>query len=309
MFDIDLNNTEFIRTIRNQMNDLEVRIGEPLKSYTSFQIGGPCDYFFVPHSKEALSRLLSICKDYSIDVFILGNGSNLLVTDKGFRGAVVQIYKNFSQIRIEGNIVIAEAGILLSTLANVAAKHELAGLEFASGIPGTLGGAVYMNAGAYDGEMKHVVKQVVAMGRDGEEKNFDSSSLDFGYRHSGLQKNAFIAIEVMLELEKGKADSIKHKMKELNTQRKEKQPLELPSAGSTFKRPEGYFAGKLIMEAGLSGFAIGGAQVSEKHCGFVVNTGNATFYDVDNLVKHIQKTVYDKFGVSLEREIKIIGER
>lgn len=311
MFHIDLNHTEFINKVRISIDPgvLEIRINESLKEYTSFHIGGPCDYFFVPYTKEALSKLLSLCNDYGIDVFILGNGSNLLVTDKGFRGAIIQIYKNFNQSRVEGNIITAGAGILLSTLANVAAKHELTGLEFASGIPGSLGGAVYMNAGAYGGEMKQVVTQVLAMDRTGELKLFDIESLEFGYRHSGLQHNGYIALEVTMSLEKGQEESIKGQMKELNAKRKEKQPLELPSAGSTFKRPEGYFAGKLIMDAGLSGFSIGGAQVSEKHCGFVVNTGDATFNDVYTLVKHIQATVFEQFGVTLEREIKIIGER
>jgi len=309
MIVLDQDDVEFIRAVRSEVTDCDIKINEPLNTYTSLQIGGPCDYFFVPHTRDALSRLLKLCAKYKIDTFVLGNGSNLLVTDKGFRGAVIQIYKNFSQVRIEGNKVVAEAGILLSALANIAAKNELTGLEFASGIPGTLGGAVYMNAGAYGGEMKQVVSHVVAMNRQGEEVVFDAKALDFGYRQSGLQKDQFLALEVELMLKQGQIEAIKEQMKDLNARRKEKQPLELPSAGSTFKRPDGYYAGKLIMDAGLSGYRIGEAQVSEKHCGFVVNTGNATFDDVFSLITYIQEKVLEQFGVTLEREIKIIGER
>lgn len=301
--------TLFMKSVLENIPNIDYRILEPLKEYTSFQIGGPCDYFFVPSNIETLSRLLQLCHEFKIDVTILGNGSNLLVTDKGVRGAVIQIYKNFSDIKIEDASITAGAGILLSTLANTAAKHGLTGLEFASGIPGTLGGAVFMNAGAYGGEMKQVVIEVTAMSRTGEIKVFDEKALEFDYRHSGLQANGYIALEVKMKLAKGDQRTIKELMKQLNGMRKDKQPLEFPSAGSTFKRPEGYFAGKLIMDAGLRGYSIGGAQVSEKHCGFVINTGNATFDDVYTLVKYIQDQVYTQFGVRLEREIKIIGER
>jgi len=298
----------FLDKLYKCLNEDQVLLNEPMKNHTSFKIGGPCDYFVKPNSIKELQQVLDLCKEFSVEIFVLGNGSNLLVTDKGFRGVVIQVFKNFNFVHIDNNVVTAGAGILLAVLAAAAAKEHLSGLEFASGIPGTLGGAVYMNAGAYGGEMKQVVTKVTAVNFDGEVKVFEQDELDFEYRHSALQQKHFIAIEVEMALTVGDVKSIKELMLELNMRRKDKQPLELSSAGSTFKRPEGYFAGKLIMDAGLKGYAIGDAMVSEKHCGFVVNNGEATFEEVYSLIKHIQKTVYNQFGVELKREVKIIGE-
>ena len=286
----------------------QVKMNEPLRSYTSFQIGGPCDYFIEPENMNEISQVLELCSKEDVPVFILGNGSNLLVTDKGYRGVVIHLYNNYNDVVVEGNRIRAESGITLAALSSAAAKNNLTGLEFASGIPGTLGGAVYMNAGAYGGEMKQVIKEVVAVSPEGVINTFCAEELDFGYRHSALHDSGYTALEVTLELAYGEQGSIKDMMKELNARRKEKQPLEYPSAGSTFKRPEGYFAGKLIMDAGLSGYRIGDAMVSDKHCGFVINVGDASFEDVYQLIQHIQKTVLSRYGVELEREVRIIGE-
>lgn len=298
----------FLDKLYKCLNEDQVLLNEPMKNHTSFKIGGPCDYFLKPSSIIELQQVLDLCKECDIEVFVIGNGSNLLVTDKGFRGAIIQVFKNFNDVRIEDRVIRAGAGILLAALAAAAVKEHLTGLEFASGIPGTLGGAVYMNAGAYGGEMKQVVTSVTAVNLDGEIKVFKQDELDFSYRHSALQIEHFIAVEVEMELMPGDPKSIKEQMLDLNMRRKDKQPLEFPSAGSTFKRPDGYFAGKLIMDAGLRGYSIGDAMVSEKHCGFVVNNGQATFEEVYELIKYIQKTVQDQFGVELKREVKIIGE-
>ncbi len=299
----------FLDKLYKCLNEDQVLLNEPMKNHTSFKIGGPCDYFLKPSSIEELQEVLDLCNTFEIPVFVLGNGSNLLVTDKGYRGCVIQVFKNFNDVSIKGTSMSAGAGILLASLASAAAKEHLTGLEFASGIPGTLGGAVYMNAGAYGGEMKQVVTSVTAINLRGEVKVFKQDELEFAYRHSALQEEHYIAVEVDMELEIGDHKSIKDLMLDLNMRRKDKQPLEFPSAGSTFKRPEGYYAGKLIMDAGLRGYSIGDAMVSEKHCGFVVNNGEASFEEVYTLIKHIQKTVQDQFGVELKREVKIIGER
>lgn len=276
-----------------------------MKNHTTFKIGGPCDEFCEVTSTEEILELIKYAKSKNIPYTVIGNGSNLLVSDKGIRGLVIKIAKGFDKVEVNGTKITAEAGILLSRLSNHALKGSLSGLEFASGIPGTLGGAIYMNAGAYDGEMKDVVKSVIYL-KDGEILKTDSP--DFGYRKSMFSNTDLIILSVEIELKNGNYDEIKAKMEDFSKRRAEKQPLTQPSAGSTFKRPEGYFAGKLIQDAGLKGFKIGGAMVSEKHSGFVVNTGDATCSDVLELVEHIQKTVYDKFGVKLEPEIKKLGE-
>lgn len=281
---------------------------EPMKLHTSFKIGGPADLFFVPKSVDKLMEMIQFCREFSLPFYIMGNGSNLLVGDKGYRGVVIQVYKNLSGFSIEGNRVKAEAGILLSTLANRIYEAGLEGFEFASGIPGTLGGAVYMNAGAYGGEMKDVIVAAKVLTRDGQIKSLSNKALDLSYRHSALMKEGDIVISTELMLGAGVQKDIRGKMDDLNFRRKDKQPLEKPSAGSTFKRPEGYYAGKLIMDAGLRGYQIGGAQVSEKHCGFVINTGNATSRDVMALIKYIQKEVKKQFGVDLEPEVRMIGD-
>ncbi|MBE7015472.1 MAG: UDP-N-acetylmuramate dehydrogenase [Ruminococcaceae bacterium] len=284
---------------------MNIVYNELMKNHTSFKIGGPCDEFAQVTSEEEVAELIEYAKSKGIPYTVMGNGSNLLVSDKGIRGLVIKLAKGFEKAEVSGNSIICQSGILLSKLSNFALKNNLSGLEFASGIPGTLGGAIYMNAGAYGGEMKDVVREVTYL-ENGEIKT--SSQCDFGYRHSIFTDSDAIILSARLELCKGEYDVIKARMEELSAKRNEKQPLSMPSAGSTFKRPEGYFAGKLIEDAGLRGFSIGGAMVSEKHCGFVVNCGNATCSDVVELIHHVQKVVYDKFGVKLEPEVKILGE-
>ncbi|MBN2221704.1 MAG: UDP-N-acetylmuramate dehydrogenase [Vallitaleaceae bacterium] len=292
----------------------QVRRNEYMKEHTSFKIGGPCDLYFIPESISEIVAIYNLCRKHKVEIFILGKGSNLLITDKGIRGAVIQLAKNFSQVRFEkvdekNYRIFAQAGISLASLAAQAWKHSLGGMEFASGIPGTLGGAVFMNAGAYGGEMKDIVTRVVGMDQQGKLLEFTPEELNFSYRHSILQERKIIALEIELLLSVEDQEEIRNKMLELNGKRKEKQPLEMPSAGSTFKRPDGFFAGKLIMDSGLSGFQIGDAMVSPKHCGFVVNKGNASADEVLRLIEHIQKTVEEQFQVRLECEVKLIGER
>ncbi|NDL67191.1 UDP-N-acetylmuramate dehydrogenase [Anaerotalea alkaliphila] len=282
---------------------------EPMANHTSFRIGGPADFYVAPQTVEELQAVLALCHGKGIPLQVLGNGSNLLVRDGGIRGIVVEVYRNFSGIRfLEGGKVKAQAGILLSKLAGAVWKEGLGGFEFASGIPGTLGGAVFMNAGAYGGEMKDILLEVQALEMDGTLTTFPAEALELEYRHSVFHHRPAVVLEATLQLVPGDRQAIKERMRELNAQRKMKQPLELPSAGSTFKRPEGYFAGKLIMDAGLRGVSIGGAQVSEKHCGFVVNKGQASCQEVQDLIAHIQDTVFQQYGVRLEPEVKIIGE-
>ena len=239
---------------------------------------------------------------------IIGNGSNLLVGDEGYRGAIIQVFDNKNHLRIEGKKIIAGAGALLSQIANFAWENELTGMEFAAGIPGTIGGAVVMNAGAYGSEMKEIVTKVEAVTGNGEIIFLTEEELGFGYRMSIFKKRPLIAMEVTLELEKGEKSMIKARMNELKEKRVKSQPLEFPSAGSVFKRPEGYYAGKLIMDAGLRGFCVGGAMVSKKHCGFIINVGDASAKDVKDLIGEIQDRVREKFGVMLEPEVCMIGE-
>lgn len=284
------------------------RFAEPMSLHTSFKIGGPADLFIEPADVEELKKALSFVRQHNIPYYIIGNGTNLLVGDKGIRGAVIKVGENFNKIEINGEEIIVEAGVLLSTLSKTAARHSLTGLEFASGIPGYLGGAIAMNAGAYGGEMKDVVEWVEVLDENLELKRFSNAEMQFGYRRSIVEPRGLIVIRCKIRLKKGEQEQINSLMADLNQKRKSKQPLHLPSAGSTFKRPEGYFAGKLIEDAGLRGYKIGGAQVSELHCGFVVNIGDASAKDVLDLIKHIQAVVYSKFGVKLETEVKILGE-
>ncbi|PKM94334.1 MAG: UDP-N-acetylenolpyruvoylglucosamine reductase [Firmicutes bacterium HGW-Firmicutes-1] len=279
-----------------------------MKLHTSFKIGGPADFFIAPKNIEKLVSTIKLCSNEKIPYYIMGNGSNLLVSDKGFRGVILQIYKNFNEVRIVDDRVYAQAGVLLSRLSKDIYEASLEGFEFASGIPGTLGGAVFMNAGAYGGEMKHIVEEVTVVTHQGDFINLPKEALALDYRSSILQKEDYVAISATLKLKKGEKELIKRTLDELNHKRKTKQPLEMPSAGSTFKRPEGYFAGKLIMDAGLRGHCIGGAQVSEKHCGFVVNKGSATAEDVILLMEHVREVVKEMFGVELEPEVKLLGE-
>ena len=257
---------------------------------------------------ENKETLLRLAKEDQIPVTIIGNGSNLLVADKGIRGLVIEIGKGLESISFEGNRVTVGAGTLLSRLANAAAENSLAGVEFAARIPGSVGGAVVMNAGAYGGEMKDVLVEVKVLDEHGEEKVLSLEELDLSYRHSCILENNYIVVEATMDLQMGMEDLIREEMAKLRDQRVEKQPLEFPSAGSTFKRPEGYFAGKLIMDAGLRGYTVGGAQVSEKHCGFVINIGGATAADVCKLMKDVNDKVVAQFGVALEPEVKMVGE-
>lgn len=281
---------------------------EPMKEHTSFKVGGPADIFIEPDGTEELKKAITSLKEHNIPYYIIGNGSNLLVSDKGLRGAVVKLGEKFSRVELDGERVISECGILLSTLSKIAAKNSLTGMEFASGIPGALGGAVTMNAGAYGGEMKDIVEWVEVLDPELRLKRLQGAEMGFGYRKSVIEPRGYIAISCCLRLKQGNPEVINRIMADLTERRKTKQPLHLPSAGSTFKRPEGYFAGKLIEDSGLRGFSVGGAQVSELHCGFVVNNGNATARDVYDVIRHVQKTVFEKFNIRLETEVKMLGE-
>lgn len=285
-----------------------IYINEPMKNHTTFRIGGPADCLLKISNSEQLAKVLHYLYQIGRPFFILGNGSNLLVGDLGYRGIVLQICGQMNAIRVEGNVIIAQAGALMSQVAKAAYEHGLTGLEFASGIPGTVGGGVVMNAGAYGGEMKQVVQSVVVLDKESNKLELNNETMEFGYRTSAIKNHSFIVTEVVFELIPGNKDEIKLKMDELSGKRRAKQPLEYPSAGSTFKRPDGYYAGELIMNAGMQGYSIGGAKVSDKHCGFVINTGNACAADVFQLIKEVQRTVKDKFQVRLEPEVIMLGE-
>ena len=284
-----------------------LKLHEMMKEHTTFRVGGAADYFIQPKSAEELRAAFEILHRYEMPVLVIGNGSNLLVRDKGIRGAVIQIYNRMAEITIEGNTIHTKGGALLSAVAARAADKGLTGLEFASGIPGSIGGAVVMNAGAYGGEMKDVVRLVQVMCEDGSFREYTGAEMEFGYRTSRVLHEKSVALEAVLELTPGDPTAIQNRMEELKEARITKQPLNYASAGSTFKRPEGYFAGKLIQDAGLSGFSVGDAQVSEKHCGFVINRGEATAADVADLIRKVQEQVYEKFQVKLEPEVRMLG--
>ncbi len=285
-----------------------ILVDEPMKNHTSFKIGGPADILVTPTDENELKEIIQYIKEENIPYFLMGNGSNLLVRDGGIRGIVVKIAQNYNEFEINENIIKAQSGILLSTLAKHIAKNCYKGFEFASGIPGTLGGAIAMNAGAYGGEMKDVVKSVKVLNQQGEIVELSNQQMQFGYRTSLVNKENLIVLEVKLSLEKGNYEDIKNILDDLTVKRTTKQPLNVPSAGSTFKRPEGYYAGKLIEDSGLKGVRLKGAQVSDKHSGFVINAGGATAKDIIELIEFIKKTVYDKFKVELNEEVKIVGE-
>ena len=301
-------NSEIIKKFCDLLGEERVFTGEAMSRHTTFKIGGPADYFLMPDKDTDVGRIVKICKESAIPYFILGNGSNLLVGDGGYRGAVIQIYKNMSAVTVEGTEITVQAGALLSSVAAAAKNAALTGFEFAGGIPGTMGGAVVMNAGAYGGEMKDVLKEVTVMTDAGEILVLPAEKLEMGYRTSLVKTKGYLVLSAVIVLEQGNQEAIKARMKELTEQRVSKQPLEFPSAGSTFKRPEGYFAGKLIMDAGLRGYQTGGAQVSEKHCGFVINKDNATAADVCRLLRDVQDKVKEQFGVTLEPEVKFLGK-
>lgn len=279
-----------------------------LSKYTTFHIGGPADLIVEPKSEEEIIRTVKYLKSERIPFYILGNGSNILVKDGGFRGVIIHLGKNYSDCFVEGNIVRAQSGALLSSVAKLSFKTELSGMEEISGIPGTVGGAVVMNAGAYNGEMKNVVKEVKAINKDNNIVTLKNEECDFAYRTSRIMKENLIVLEVVFELVKGNASEINEKYGDYSMRRKTKQPLEKHSAGSTFKRPEKGYASKLIDEAGLRGYAVNDAKISDKHCGFLINDGNATAEDVLNLISDVQKKVYDEFSIQLEPEVRIIGE-
>lgn len=280
---------------------------EPMSKHTTFRIGGNADIFLSPEVSQ-VSEIMALAKAYDVPVTVIGNGSNLLVGDKGIRGLVLSFGKEAESIQMDGRCMTVTAGTILAKAAAEAAKNSLTGLEFAAGIPGSLGGAIVMNAGAYGGEMKDVVVSAKVLTPEGEIKELSKDELDLSYRHSCIPEKGYIVLEAILELSHGEESEIREKMADFKNRRVEKQPLEYPSAGSTFKRPEGYFAGKLIQDANLRGYQVGGAQVSEKHCGFVINKGNATAADVLQLIQDVKRVVYDTFQVELEPEVKMIGE-
>ena len=281
---------------------------EPMSRHTTFRIGGVADYFVTPTKEEDIWQIISLAKQQKTPYYIVGNGSNLLVGDKGYRGIIIQICKKMNQVDVRENRLYAQGGTLLSKIAAVALEHNLSGFEFAAGIPGTLGGAVMMNAGAYGGEIKQVLTEVKVLDEKGCPQILTVEELELGYRSSILEKRNDVVLSAVLKLEKGEGDAIRAYLDDLKERRNSKQPLEYPSAGSTFKRPTGFYAGKLIEDAGLRGFRIGDAQVSTKHCGFVINCGQATAADVVSLMDYIIKQVETKFGVLLEPEVKRIGE-
>lgn len=299
---------EFLKKLHNVISAERLLVNEPMASHTTFRIGGPVDYLVLPASIQEVANILHLAKQYSIAVIVLGNGSNMLVRDKGIRGLAIKFGSDMAVIRHVGHSVIAGAGALLGDVSRYAAQHSFTGLEFAIGIPGSIGGAVFMNAGAYDGEMSYVVEAVSSVCPDGNCRRFTRDELNFGYRHSIFQDNHCVICEVELGLQEGIHEVIEQKINDYTNRRETKQPIEMPSAGSTFKRPPGHFAGTLIEQAGLKGLKIGGAQVSPKHAGFVINAGGATAADVLHLIAEVQHRVYQHSGVMLQPEIRILGE-
>ena len=298
---------DFYNKLAEIVSEEAILKNEPMSKHTTFRIGGNADVFVSPKVSQ-VADIITLAKEFEVPVTIIGNGSNLLVGDKGIRGLVLSFGKEAEDIQLDGTCMTVSAGTILAKAAAEAAKNSLTGLEFAAGIPGTMGGAIVMNAGAYGGEMKDVVISATVLTPEGEIKVLSNEELDLAYRHSCIPEMGYIVLEVVLELTPGDEEKIRETMADLKGRRVDKQPLEYPSAGSTFKRPEGHFAGKLIQDAELRGYQVGGAQVSEKHCGFVINTGNATAADVLQLIEDVKKIVFEKFQVELEPEVKMIGE-
>lgn len=301
-------NTAMYDYIKNIVPRERLLFDEPMSNHTTFKVGGEADCMILIEKEEEILNLIPFFQKIEQDYFILGNGSNLLVGDKGYRGVVLKLGDGMKQITVEKNRIHVQAGALLSQTAAAARDAGLTGMEFAAGIPGSIGGAIVMNAGAYDGEMKQIVESVKVMNNDGEIMVLDNDTMEFGYRTSIIKNRPFVVLEVVLQLKQGDKEKIQTRMDELAELRRSKQPLNYASAGSTFKRPEGYFAGKLIMDAGLRGYQVGGAQVSEKHCGFVINKENATAADVKQLMQDVTDKVMRQYGVTLEPEVKMIGE-
>lgn len=282
---------------------------ESMKAHTTFKVGGNADFVLLPKTIEALSEAIKYLNVVQYPFYIMGNGSNVLVKDSGYRGAIIKLKENFSKIEVDADscYIKADAGALLSRIAKCAYDESMTGFEFAAGIPGTLGGAVTMNAGAYGGEMRDIIMEVTVMDKAGNVEVKSNDEMNFDYRHSIVMDGDLIVLNAIMELKAGSKDDIKEMMDDLAFRRRDKQPLEYPSAGSTFKRPEGYFAGKLIMDAGLRGYRVGGAMVSDKHCGFVINKENATASDVLQVISDVKAKVFEQFGVMLEEEVKILG--
>lgn len=299
----------FVQALEGVLPKERIFLDEPMSRHTTFKIGGPADCLLFPASVKEVTEIFKQIHAWSMPFTVLGNGSNVLVLDKGIRGVVIKLNSPYAGMHAEGERIFASAGALLADVSKYAAEEELSGLEFAVGIPGSIGGAVFMNAGAYDGEIQNVVTAVTAVDADGNVIRYDREMLDFGYRHSIFQDNGQVICEVELSLKKGDAASIRERMGTLTEKRESRQPLEMPSAGSTFKRPQGYFAGTLIENTELKGFRVGGAQISTKHAGFVVNAGNATAADVLHLIEEVQKKVYEKHGVRLYPEVRMIGDQ
>ncbi|XZH04449.1 UDP-N-acetylmuramate dehydrogenase [Clostridium perfringens] len=297
---------EFYKLLGEFYNEEDITVDSPMSEHIYFRVGGPADILVTPVNEEQVVNTLKLCREYNVPYFILGNGSNILVKDGGISGVVIKFNK-LNKITTEGNCVTAQSGALLKDVSKAALENNLRGFEFACGIPGSIGGAVFMNAGAYDGEMAHVIKSARVIDENCNIKNLTKEELELGYRSSIVMKKGYVVIDATVELESGEYASIKDKIDDLTNRRESKQPLEYPSAGSTFKRPEGYFAGKLIQDSGLKGFSIGGAAVSEKHSGFVINKGGATAKDVLDVIAHVQKTVKENFDVELHTEVRIIG--
>ena len=286
-----------------------VRYDEPLKNHTTFKIGGNCIALIEPREVSDIVETIKICRENSIKFFVIGNGSNLLVPDEGYNGVIIKLKSEFSTIQVEGEYLIVNSGAKLSEVYTVAYENSLTGFEFASGIPGTIGGAIYMNAGAYGGEMKDIVESVEVLDLDNFElRELKNEELEFSYRKSIIQRRNYIVTTIKLKLQKGNKEKINAVYEDLRERRNSKQPLNFGSAGSTFKRPEGHFASKLIEDAGLKGYHINDAWVSEKHSGFIVNKGNASFKEVMELIEYVQKVVFEKFGVKLETEVRILKD-
>lgn len=298
---------QFCQKLKKQLTAGTLLEREPMSKHTSFRIGGPADLFVQPANEEELWNALHLARQEKVPFFIVGNGSNLLVSDEGFRGMILHTGGMLKDISVEESVIYAQAGALLSTVAKTALEHGLAGMEFAAGIPGTLGGAVCMNAGAYGGEMKDILLDAEVLTQEGERLVLPVEELNLSYRHSVIFEKNYVVLAAHIRLSRGDTAEIKNRMNELAGARRDKQPLEYPSAGSTFKRPEGYFAGKLIQDAGLKGYTVGGAQVSEKHSGFVINRGGATAEEVRFLIRQVQQKVRSQFGVELEPEVRMLG--
>jgi len=305
--------TLFYERLKTLLKEEQILVNEPLKAHTTFKIGGPADYYVIADDVDQVRQIIFCCKLAKMPYFIIGNGSNLLFADEGYRGVIIRLAESAHPVRViaDGDSleVEADAGILLSKFANQVCKAGYTGFEFATGIPGTLGGAVFMNAGAYGGEIKDCIISADVLDETGKVVTLSKEELKLGYRSSAIQGSNYIVLSAKFSFVRGDLEEILEKSTDFNRQRREKQPLEYPSAGSMFKRPVGYFAGKLIMDAGLRGYRVGDAMISEKHCGFVVNAGNATAKDVLQLIKEVQDIVFEKFGVKIETEVRFIEEQ